>query len=225
MPCWNEPGLLKFGIFSDFGNLSVLQNLSYRLTEGCTFTSPHVTQRRIFFYIFHSNIALFCLFSTAREAQGISWLCTKYVDAEKVHLVPPEFPELCRYSPCAGAVCDSPRQSLPADPWSGTSPSLRSCESFPLPLVVGNTAAEISSCICLHRRVTQTKIKANELVQNQIASLAIKKQDALVLDLFWFCIYDIAFILFLLSIYEFLHFSLFWVLVCGTVCRCVSIMV
>lgn len=127
MPFWDEPSLLKSGIFSDFGNLSVPQALSCRLTEGCTFTCAHVTQRRIFFYIFHSKIPLFCLFSIACEAQAVSWLCTKDVEAEEVHSVPSEFSELCRCSSCAGAV------GTPADPSQAGSGSRSKIQHQPQP--------------------------------------------------------------------------------------------
>jgi len=67
-------------------------------------------------------------------------------------------------------------ESLATDPWPGTSPSLRSHESLPLAVENTATTAEISYCICVHRRVTQTKIKGNLLVQSRIASLAVKKK-------------------------------------------------
>lgn len=75
------------------------------------------------------------------------------------------------------------------------------------PLTVENTAtaAEISYCVCVHGSVTQTKIKANLLVQSRIASLAIKKKGvSLCSRLFFFGICNLPFIPFL---------SILWILV------------
>lgn len=147
MPFWDEPGLLKSGIFS-----ILVTSLSYRLwATGWPKNAPspvHTWYKGGFsFYIFHSKIPLLCSFSTACEAQAISWLCTEYVEAERVHPVLHEFSEWCRYSPHAGAVCDPfPRQSLAANPWSGTSPSLRGHEPFPVPLLPQQKSALLFVC-------------------------------------------------------------------------------
>lgn len=181
VPFWDETGVHKSGIFSDFGNFFVwlwALALSYRLTEGCTFTFPHVTQRRIFFHIFHSKIPLFCFFNVACEAQPISCLCTKYVEAEEVHSVLPEFSELCRYSPCAGAVCDSCRLLL-SQAESGSRSMIRHQPKLEKPWILPSPSAataEISYCVFLHRRVVQTKIKANLLFTKSDCIISNKKR-------------------------------------------------
>lgn len=95
--------------------------------------------------------------------------------------------------------CTALTKSLATDPWPGTSPSPRGCESLPLAVENTATTAEISYYICVHRRVTETKIKAHLLVQSWIASLAIKRRVfCFVIDHF-FWISDFPFTLFLLS--------------------------
>lgn len=181
-----------------------------------------MAQRRIFFHIFHSKIPLLWLFSMACEAQVISCLCAKYVETEKVHPVLPEFWIVQVQSLCRGCVrlLQTP---FPGRTWQQIRHQPKPEEPWILPCPSAATA-EISYCICLHRRVTQTEIKANLLVQNQISSLPIKKRGCFGLRFFFVFVTFHLYNLFSLFM-NFCIFFKFCVLVCGIVCRCVYIMV